>query len=73
MWPGLELTVHILDVGTADDEHVNTRIAESFDALPSAFGVGLAVRHHRAVPVEDEGFVGLVRERRSATKSSLMR
>ena len=73
MWPCPELTVHILDVRTADDEHVNTRIAESFHALPSALGVGLAVRHHRAIPVKDEGFVGFVREHRSAMKSSLLR
>ncbi len=73
MWPCLELTVHILDVRTADYEHVNTRIAESFHALPSTFGVRLAIRHHRAIPVKDEGFIGFVRQHRSAMKSSLVR
>ena len=60
VWPGLELHVHIFDMGAADDEHVNACIAQGFDALSSASGVGLAVRHHGAIPVEDEGFIGFV-------------
>jgi hypothetical protein len=58
-WSGLELTIHILDVGTTDDEDVNAGIAESLDALPSACGVGSAVWHHGAIPVTDKGFIGL--------------
>ena len=70
VWPGLQLTVHILDMGTADDEHLNACFAESFDALSSALGVGLAVRHHRAIPVKDERFIGFFREHGLAMKSS---
>ena len=64
----LELTVDILDVCATDDEDMDARTAEGLDARPNAFGVGFAVWHCGTVPVEDQGFVGLVRERHSATK-----
>ena len=66
--PRLELAVHVLHVGAAHNEEVNTRIAQGFDALPSFLGIHLAIGHHGAVPVKNEGVEGLLRERRPATR-----
>ncbi len=59
-WPRVELTVNIPDMGAAHDEGVHAQVAESLDLLPSALGIGVAVGHHSAVPVQDEGLVSLI-------------
>jgi hypothetical protein len=66
LWPGLQLAIDVLDVGATHDEHVHARGAARFDALAYRNGVGLAVRHRGAIPVEDQRLESLVRSHDSA-------
>src|ERR1039458_10369550 len=66
LWPGLQLAIDVLDVGTTHDEHVHPRGAAQLDALAYRNGVGLAVRHRCALPVEDHRLESLVRSHGSA-------
>ena len=64
--PRRQLTIHIADVGPADDDDVDGRCGEILDQRPHACGVREAVGDGSAVPVEDDGLETPVEERMPA-------
>jgi hypothetical protein len=54
-WPRPELVVDVVDVGAADDEDVDSLIAEGLEPAADCSRVSPTARHRRSVPVEQEG------------------
>jgi hypothetical protein len=60
--PSSELTIDVREVRPADDQEVQAERACRLDALSQPSRVAGAIRHRRAIPVEDDGL-----DRRSRT------
>ena len=56
----MELTVDVVDVGTAHDRHVNSGRAERLDETAYCTRVALTIRNRGPGPVEDDRFEAAV-------------
>ncbi len=69
--PGSQLVIDVLDMGAAHDEHMDPGRTERLDATAHRVGIGLAIGHRGAVPVEDQGLEGLVGDCRAEAPARL--